>query len=266
VAELEDVLAPLYFHHRYQLDATVKSIGGFRYRHALRGDGADVAGSVPAATQRAALEAVLEVLSPAALDLPEEVLAWLVPRPPGAGRNRELFNGRSAPVFDPIAAAETMAEHVLASLLNRERCERLVDFQRRDPGQLGLEELLARIGETVFPARLSRNARHAELQRVVQDVCVRAGIRLAEDRHASERVRSRVESVLHELASGLAESEAVDPVQRAHTTVLLRRIERFLARESEPAAAPSTAPEPPPGSPIGAEARFQACSSPPAWL
>src|SRR5262249_40219056 len=36
---LNEVLAPLYFHHRYQLEAAAKSIGGLDYSYAVRGDG-----------------------------------------------------------------------------------------------------------------------------------------------------------------------------------------------------------------------------------
>ncbi len=43
LARLEEVLATVYFHHRYQLEAAVKVVGGMDYRHALRGDGQSLA-------------------------------------------------------------------------------------------------------------------------------------------------------------------------------------------------------------------------------
>src|SRR5439155_410246 len=62
---LDQVLVPLYFHHRYALDACAKSIGGLDYAYSVRGDGTPPATPVPAARQRAALEAVLATLDPA---------------------------------------------------------------------------------------------------------------------------------------------------------------------------------------------------------
>lgn len=39
MAFLEDVLVPIYFYHRYQIEAAVKLIGGMHYTYALKGDG-----------------------------------------------------------------------------------------------------------------------------------------------------------------------------------------------------------------------------------
>jgi hypothetical protein len=39
LAMLEDVLVPVYFYHRYQLEAVTKIIGGMSYTYTLRGDG-----------------------------------------------------------------------------------------------------------------------------------------------------------------------------------------------------------------------------------
>ena len=35
LAELEEVFVPLYLHHRYQVDAAVKMVGGTTYDHAM---------------------------------------------------------------------------------------------------------------------------------------------------------------------------------------------------------------------------------------
>ncbi len=70
LAELEEVLVPLYLHHRYQLQAAVKVIGGLEYAYALRGDGQDAFAFIEPERQLRALEVVLSVLEPTALDLP----------------------------------------------------------------------------------------------------------------------------------------------------------------------------------------------------
>src|SRR5262249_25680457 len=62
-SDLEALLLPLYLHHRYQLQAAVKTLGGVRYTYAVKdGDGlrpSSVAPIEPPQRQRAALDAVL---------------------------------------------------------------------------------------------------------------------------------------------------------------------------------------------------------------
>src|SRR5947199_284274 len=77
------------------------------------------------------------------LDLPEPVLAVLLPRPPGFPANVEMFGSRTSPAFDALGAAGTAADLAVHALLERERAARLVDFHRRDPRLPGLEEVLA---------------------------------------------------------------------------------------------------------------------------
>src|SRR4029453_7478450 len=71
---LEAKLLPLYLHHRYQLQAAVKSVGGLYYTYAVKsGAGtspADVQQIVPAARQREALAAVLDTLKVEELAVP----------------------------------------------------------------------------------------------------------------------------------------------------------------------------------------------------
>ena len=66
LSSLEEKFLPLYLHHRYQLEAAAKSIGGLNYTYAVKEDGgiapAEVRRIVPAARQREALAAVLSTL------------------------------------------------------------------------------------------------------------------------------------------------------------------------------------------------------------
>src|SRR6185436_4176701 len=82
LALLNDVLAPVYFHPRYQLEAAAKSVGGTLYEYVVPGDGQAPVRPVPAVDQRRALAAVLAAIAPAELDLPDGILALLPPRPP----------------------------------------------------------------------------------------------------------------------------------------------------------------------------------------
>ena len=55
MATLEEVLVPLYLHHRYQVDAAASALGGSEFVYAMRGDGRVPVSAVPAESQRAAL-------------------------------------------------------------------------------------------------------------------------------------------------------------------------------------------------------------------
>ena len=47
MAQMEEVLVPLYLHHRYQVEATASALGGLHYIYAMRGDGRDPVKPVP---------------------------------------------------------------------------------------------------------------------------------------------------------------------------------------------------------------------------
>ena len=283
LATLQEVLAPVYFHHRYQLEAAIKVVGGLDYQYSVRGEGPQEARPVDAAWQRRALGAALSALSPETLDIPESVVRLILPRPPGHPPNVELFTGGAAPAFDPLAAAAAAADMVAAGLLQRERAARVVDFHRRDPSLPAFEEVLGALVDAGFGAggqgggagehrhagaagddRTALAERRAELRRVVQWVVVRRLLDLAGDPAASPGVRGRVEARLVELRralerperrpagrAGASHGEAA-AADRAQRELLSREIARFLDRRDVDAGRHAEPPPPPPGQPIGA--------------
>ena len=52
MAMLEEVLVPLYLHHRYAVEAAASAVGGQNYIYAMRGDGRTPVEWVPAAAQK----------------------------------------------------------------------------------------------------------------------------------------------------------------------------------------------------------------------
>ncbi len=251
LAELEEVLVPLYLHHRYQLLAAVKVIGGFEYAYALRGDGQVPTAFIDPERQMRALEVVLSVLEPETLDLPESVLKVIPPPPPESGTNREIFRGRSDPALDPLGAAATAADMVVTALLQPERAARLVDFHRRDPAQPGLEAVLGVVIDRVFDATAATAPRLEEIRRVVQNVTVDGLIRLSSNPAASPEVRARVDAALAALDTRLAGPAVVGADEAAHRAALATRIERYRERALAPKPVPPAALQPPPGDPIG---------------
>jgi hypothetical protein len=256
LAFLQEVLVPLYLHHRYELDHALKAVGGLDYTYALRGDGQTPARPVEGDRQRTALAAVLDTVSPEFLDLPDPVIALLLPRPAGSNLNEEMFRGQADPAFDPLGAAATAADLAVNGLLQPERAARLVDFHRRDPSLPGLEDVLGALVTKTFAGPAPASPRQAELQRVTQGVVLRRLIGLADDPKTSEGVRSRVEGTLRELRSrldGAAQAVASDPSdpEMAHRAHVAAEIARYLDRpDRDPAKRPGPPPVPP-GQPIG---------------
>jgi hypothetical protein len=264
LALLQEVLVPVYFYHRYQMEAAVKLVGGLSYEYSLRGEAGDEAPEaepVPAARQREALDAVLSTLDPAFLDLPDEVIGMVLPRAYGLPPSRELFGSHTSPAFDALGAAATAAEMAVSGVLQPERAARLVDFHRRDPSLPSLESVLARVVEAAFGGQggqASAGERHAEIRRTVQAATVRSMIDLASARGASPAVRARTEAALARLAGNLAgtagQSSQGDGAEAAHRAYLSREIARWLERSRDDASPLPEPAEPPPGSPIGAPA------------
>ena len=117
MATIEDVLVPIYMYHRYQVEAAAKVIGGQDYTFSLKGKGDRNPQIVAPEEQRRALAAVLDTIKPEALAVPESLLRLIPPRPAGYPRTREDFRIRTQPVFDALAPAEAVADHVSGFLV-----------------------------------------------------------------------------------------------------------------------------------------------------
>ncbi len=244
LALLEEVFATVYFQHRYQLEATVKSVGGLLYSYSLRDDSGGEVRRVASDVQRAALAAVLGAMTLEALDVPEEALGLLAPRPFGYGSNRELLSHRTAPGFDALGAARTAADLVVAGLLQPERAARLIDQHRRDPSQLGFAEVVQAVVEAAFEAGAPGDAlRSAAIRAEVQEVVVGHLMRLAADGEAHGTARAQADEALRKARLRLRAG--------VHGEFLRAQIRRFQERQLADELVPVAAPEIPPGSPIG---------------
>ncbi len=152
MANLEEVLVPMYLFHRYQVEAAVKLIGGLEYSYALRGDGQTVAQPVLASQQQKALTALLNTLSPNELALPPKIMALIPPRAFGVDANpREVFKRHTGLTFDPMGPPEAAVNLTLRLLLNPERLARLAQqpfvWNTTLPG---LSDVLNRLIVTTF--------------------------------------------------------------------------------------------------------------------
>ena len=246
-AELEEVLVPIYFLHRYQTEAAIKLIGGLDYRYALRGDGQFVTRMIDPAMQEEALKAVLQTVDPSVLALREELISMIPPRPIGYSRGRELVDIRTGLTFDPIAAAESASAMTFSLLFHPARAQRLISHNARNNDQPSLEGVIrAAIDATIL--NYEENDYEAQIGRTVDNMLLAHLIRLARDREASDDVRSIVNAELARL-SELIEKRSEKYHRQAHFERIIKDIETYLDNPDE-YVIPSV-PRIPDGSPIG---------------
>ncbi len=251
MSSLRARIVPAYLHHRYQLEAACKLVGGLDFAFSVRGDGQARAAALSEDRQRAALRAVLVCIEPATLDIPDSALAVLEPRAYGI-ESGEVFAGDTGPAFDTLGAAGSAADIALSLLLHPTRAARLVEQHANDAAQLGWVEVLDGLVERVFTA--AGEGRRGAIARRVQDLLVVRLIRLAGNGRAPPEVRSETEAALSRLRERLGAASG-----EAHAARLIREIDRFSARDLENVGAGEGADEPPAGSPIGLDWRYADC-------
>lgn len=127
LSELDERLVPIYYSHRYQLDALVKQISGLEYDFAVKTSSDALQSVVPVAAdiQREAIDLMLLSASAEYLMLSKDLIALIPPKAYGSSRTRESMGSRMGIAFDPVTAAESAAGYSLAILLNPERLNRL---------------------------------------------------------------------------------------------------------------------------------------------
>ncbi len=248
LATLEEVLLPLYLHHRYQVEAAASALGGQHYIYAMRGDGRVPFTRVTGAEQRAALTSLLATIRPGALALPDTLIAKLPPRPDGYDRTRELFPRYTGITFDVITPAVVAATHTLSQIFEPERAARLVEQHVIDPALPGLSEVIETVGAALVRAAPATRY-EAEIARAVERVAAEQLMTLAASadmpqvRAVSTYYLQQAKSQLDRAATGQ------DVAAAAHAGLLSRDISRFL---ENPEAFKRPAPiAVPPGAPIG---------------
>lgn len=255
---LEAKLLPLYLHHRYQLQAAVKSVGGLYYTYAVKTSaGTDpqrVQEIVAPARQRDALNAVLDTLKPEALAIPPRIVALIPPRAFGyEGGTGEYFANRADPVFDPIAAATICADLAILPLLEPHRAARLNGFHAQNAANPDFKQILDALIARTWLDPAPRDTYHAAIARAVQSLTVTRLMDTAANADAAPQVRAAATEALRELHERLKLPNA-DAATGAHRRATRDDIERFLARPDAPRkqTAPLAIPQ---GDPIGSASR-----------
>lgn len=243
MAKLEDALVPMYFFHRFQIEATVKSIGGLDYSYNLKGDKLPGPKIVAKSAQQKALNELIKTINPKALAIPENLLELIPPRPPALGYSRETFNGNTGPALDALSIAETAADMTVSMILNSARANRLVEYAARD-NNLSLENVLDELIKASWEQK-NQAGYIGSVQEVVNHVVLNNMIKLAASRNANPLTKAITHKKLTDLQTKLSKKGDADSKFAVYT------IDKYLANPDE-FEIPNV-PAPPPGSPIGSD-------------
>ena len=244
-ADVAQFLTPVYLHHRYQLQAVGKLIGGHNYQYGYASS--ETAANVPIdpALQRQAVEALLNTITPKELALRTEVLQKISPKPYSAIRDQEMLPTKSGRIFDPLAAAKVASDLTLAELLQHERLSRLIG-QSKDgaPTPWSVVEKLI-VQHWAMGQQAESN--ETDIARVTCGSIVDHLITLADHPKANGQVRAAATAGLKMILT--YEAGNIGPQQR-FMNMTSRRIKLFLDRPFSVLPDPSELTTPP-GSPIG---------------
>ncbi|MEM0939314.1 MAG: zinc-dependent metalloprotease [Bacteroidota bacterium] len=249
MSSIEEVLVPMYLFHRYQVDATSKLIGGMNYSYALRGGDEVVTEMLSSSEQMAALEALLNTVHPNQLKLSESLLDQIPPRAFGYPRSREIFQSKTGPAFDYLAAAETASSVPFSFIFNADRFNRLLSFKVRNADQPGVDQVLEKITSIVW-MNPSSDKLDRTLQRVVEMEMLSHLMKLATSNRAYGEVKAKAMASIKNIQV-FASKRTSQPTNNdgIYYQYVADHIERFL-EEPDKFELPS-AIKAPDGSPIG---------------
>jgi len=252
-AELEEVLVPLYFLHRYQVEAVHRLIGGMYYEYSVYdGERAEPEQVTPiaAADQMRALEALMLTLRPDVLALSPSILATIPPKPVGYSRNRESFPLRTSLGLDYATIAETAADHTLSGILQGERLARLINQHSLDPNLPSIQDVLDRLMNSSWFAERSAG-QSGRVQQAVNNVMLYRMLALLRAEHTDNQVKASVNLALADLEEWLDDevAEVSNNDWRAHYRLALDELENWSVNGVSDSLLSEPMPMPP-GAPI----------------
>lgn len=220
LSQLEERLVPVYLFHRYQVEATVKLIGGEDYEYEVKSESATKGReTVSASEQQKALDAILATLDSRFLTLPASLRQVMVPKSYGEYRNRESFKNRTGPTFDSVSIAEAAAGHSIKLLLNNARLNRLAQ-QQKGRSTLGVSELLNQL-----MAKTVRVMPASGIEGQIQQRLTHVTVELLMEKYQQQDLAPEVQAIIADKVIGLNSYFAGQ--KSASSAQLQRQIEWF---------------------------------------
>jgi hypothetical protein len=238
---------PVYFYHRYQVEAATKVVGGMFYNYSLRGDGQIITKSLSKQEQITALNVIIDCIDPKFLKLPDQIAQIIPPLPSGYSFSRELFRKRTGLAFDVLSPAETAADLPLSFLFNAERLNRMVQYEAMNKG-LGVAEMISLLISKTWKAPRSTGI-DGLTQIQTEEVLLTYLLAASINDNNSFVVRSVLQTTLKDLKAFIEGKLKATP-DATYKGHLLLALERMKEPEK---AKPTIHKEIPPGAPIGCD-------------
>jgi Met-zincin/Domain of unknown function (DUF5117) len=234
MSSLEEVFVPMYLFHRFQAEAASKSIAGVQYRFSVKGEKDLNTKPVSGADQREALSAMIQLLSPTFLKVPEPVLKLTTPRAFGYDANpRETFKRRTGLVFDPLGPPEAAVGMTLRLLFNTERLSRLVSQNAIDNSLPDFEEMIDKIVAGTWKSAKNRAGYEGEIERLVEKMILNHIVELTQNKEVTPQVQAVAMLKLEELNTWIVKQTKADAKDRAHYLFAKKQIESLKSNDSK---------------------------------
>ncbi|BAO77195.1 zinc-dependent metalloprotease [Winogradskyella sp. PG-2] len=240
---LEDIFVPLYFYHRFQVEAATKVIGGLDYNYAVKGDNQLTSKPVDVIIQKETLDAILKTLNANTLAIPKDKLGLFPPRAFGYNRSRESFKGKTGVAFDPLSAANTASDMSLKFLLHPQRANRLVLQKSLDVNQLSLDEVIEKLITNSF-AKNIEDSYLSEIQEQINVNVLKYLMNLAVNNQSYFKVKAIANKALRDIAKNNFGLEATQYQYGLIIKEFYEHPEKYKIESS---------PKIPDGSPIGSD-------------
>ncbi|WP_369998219.1 zinc-dependent metalloprotease [Winogradskyella sp.] len=240
---LEDVFVPLYFYHRYQVEAAAKVVGGLDYNYAVKGDGQITTEAIDAKVQKETLDGILKTINAETLAIPKDKLNLFPPRAFGHNRSRESFKGKTGVAFDPLSAANTASDMTLKLLFHPQRANRLVLQNSLDESQLSLDDVIDNVVKQIFE-KTNEDAYLNEIQHQINVNVLKYLMNLAVNDESYFQVKAIANKAIRNISQ---ENLSLDMIKMQYNFIIkefYEHPEKFKIEAS---------PKIPDGSPIGSD-------------
>ncbi|WP_444995179.1 zinc-dependent metalloprotease [Aliikangiella sp. IMCC44359] len=194
-SDLQEILVPVYYFHRYQIAAASKWLGGYEYDYAVKRNNQPAQQkSVSGERQVLALNTMLKSLEPEFLVLRPELVNMLLPKAAGYYRTRESVSSDTGPVFDQIKLATGSAQHTLGLIFHPQRLARLIQQNAVDQTVPSIDSIATDIHQKVIEQNY--DGIQASIHQSVVDLVYSNYLNLVHDKSVPAQVRMQVFGVL----------------------------------------------------------------------
>ncbi len=197
-SDLEELLVPVYYFHRYQVGAAAKWLGGLNYDYSIKtaSDSAPFIEVVEGKEQTKTLASMLKTLSPEFLSLSPKLIAHMVPKASENYRTRESLKGNAGVGFDQHSLAAASAQHTISLILHPQRLTRLAQQHAMDESIPSIQSVAKTLHEKIIDQ--SYEGISANLHQTVVDLVYSNYLNLLHNKETEPWLKAQILGVLND--------------------------------------------------------------------